>query len=495
MKLGLKESCCSVLLVFATTWNVSRAQITEFGVQKGTNFIEIFNECPFPINTSSPDVLVEVCVLTTEQKLGGLLEDKETEVCHTLDAGMVGSGNFYVVCSDSYSRELSDDDLCDDSFDYSLLPPRDGLSQTLTLVYRNPRADISLDREFEVNFNDDYETGDFCWRRDFGSFQFNGTWLSEDECSPGTGSFRVVCFSELTTVNVERKGEVAMRDLQVGDKVQTSSGFQPVYAFAHHDRFTVGLFLRIESESTIGDAATMGRNSSSYELDTDIKESKPTLELSPDHLIFRIGSGKPEVVPASMLKLGDTRIDEEGKPTSKVTKIDKVKRRGAYAPLTQDGTIVTGAVLASTYVTLQENQERLVVQDKRGNIFHFPVSQHFLAHMWESPQRLYCSHIARDYCPFKVGEDIDDDSTGIPIWNDLGARIVRIAFQYNVIFQVLVVAAFLPLSMAFFAVVQSLDKVVSSDTSSFLLVVLALAVFVATKNQRERPTNKKIKTV
>ena len=57
--------------------------------------------------------------------------------------------------------------------------------------------------------------------------------------TPGTDEIvdavtEAACFSEVSTVQVQNKGPVAMKDLQVGDYVLTANNeYQPVYAFGH----------------------------------------------------------------------------------------------------------------------------------------------------------------------------------------------------------------------------------------------------------------------
>ncbi|CAB9502309.1 unknown protein [Seminavis robusta] len=74
------------------------------------------------------------------------------------------------------------------------------------------------------------------------------------------------CFSKSALVQVANKGDIAMKDLQVGDRVLTTSGtYQPIYSFGHYQTDQKATFLQIHTST----------NSS----------SKP-LEMTGNHLIF-----------------------------------------------------------------------------------------------------------------------------------------------------------------------------------------------------------------
>ena len=56
-----------------------------------------------------------------------------------------------------------------------------------------------------------------------------------------------------------------------------------------------------------------------------------------------------------MVGVGDKLLMGAG-GVIKVTKIATVNRQGAFAPFTESGTIVVSDILASSYVSLQEEQ-------------------------------------------------------------------------------------------------------------------------------------------
>jgi hypothetical protein len=88
-------------------------------------------------------------------------------------------------------------------------------------------------------------------------------------------------------------------------------------------------------------------------------------------------------VPASMVAVGNTLLLNDGSGT-RVTRIGTVTRVGAYAPFTESGTIAVSGVLASSYISLQENSEALIF----GGIK--VVSMQWAAHTFLAPHRMIC---------------------------------------------------------------------------------------------------------
>lgn len=136
-----------------------------------------------------------------------------------------------------------------------------------------------------------------------------------------------------------------MKDLQIGDFVQssTSGEFSRVYSLGHVNHDTWITYYQITTSSNA------------------------KLELTSDHMLWI--SGK-QMTPASLVQVGDTV--QTTLAAAKVTKIATVVRKGAYAPLTEDGTIVVTDILASCYPTLLPNQSRL---------FFDLVSMHTISHL------------------------------------------------------------------------------------------------------------------
>ncbi|KAI2496819.1 Phosphate ABC transporter substrate-binding protein [Fragilaria crotonensis] len=145
------------------------------------------------------------------------------------------------------------------------------------------------------------------------------------------------CFSGSNTAEVKGRGEVAMRDLAIGDMVKVSGGkFSEIYSFGHYEHDVEASFLSI-----------------------DAGLEKP-LVLSGDHMVFVDN----KAVAASTLAVGDK--------------------------LSLDGTIVVNSVVASSYVNLKGEDSLLI-----GGIFAFDL--HWLAHLSQAPHRLVCE-ISSSFC-------------------------------------------------------------------------------------------------
>jgi hypothetical protein len=158
--------------------------------------------------------------------------------------------------------------------------------------------------------------------------------------NPGASS----CFSPLNTVEVLGKGLVAIGSLRIGDYVRASGGkYSRVYSFSHLDRELQGDYLQIHT-----------------------KGLETPLEISPEHMVFI----ENIALRASQVKVGD-KLSE-----SYVTKVIRVNRRGAYAPVTESGDLVVSGVLVSSYVALLDNS---------------PINQHTAAHAVFALHRLVCS--------------------------------------------------------------------------------------------------------
>lgn len=182
--------------------------------------------------------------------------------------------------------------------------------------------------------------------------------------SSGFGGFS--CFSPKNDVLVDGKGYISMNDLKIGDMVQTGEGeFGRVYSFGHYSPNAKSEYLQLHVEN----------------------QNKP-LEISKDHMVFVEARGP---VPAFAVSTGD-RLVVSNKSVATVEKIANVNRVGAFAPFTESGTIVVNGVLASSYVSLQEEKSgSLVIGNTKT------VSMHWLAHVLQAPHRLIC-HVSASIC-------------------------------------------------------------------------------------------------
>mmetsp|Transcript_41280 Transcript_41280/g.46915 ORF Transcript_41280/g.46915 Transcript_41280/m.46915 type:complete len:676 (-) Transcript_41280:180-2207(-) len=200
----------------------------------------------------------------------------------------------------------------------------------------------------------------------------------DEELPPSTGG-GFGCFSGVNTVNVAGKGMVPIRDLKIGDDVQVGSNnkYSRVYSFGHYNKDMIGEYLKFYSTAL----------------------DRP-LEISKDHMIFVENRG---IVPASTVTIGEklvlaTNNDEQQQQsnnaaTAKVTRIDEVYSKGAFAPFTESGTISVNGVISSNYITMQDDLDALTIA---GGIQL--ASMHWIAHSFQIPHRLACKWNFEHFC-------------------------------------------------------------------------------------------------
>jgi len=198
----------------------------------------------------------------------------------------------------------------------------------------------------------------------------------EDDCavevrpSPdsdsGSAGEQAVCFSAFTTAFVNGKGSTAMDLIEVGDEVLTGSGeFQVVYSLDHRDMDKSTKFLQI----AVGSDQTV-------------------LEITPKHMIFE--EGKQHPVASGTISVGDKVATPNG--YQPVTSIRMVERKGVFNPLTADGTIVAGGVVASTFSVMLDENEMIEISG------HPVMSyQRFFTSLLK-PYRFFCTTLSLELC-------------------------------------------------------------------------------------------------
>jgi hypothetical protein len=133
------------------------------------------------------------------------------------------------------------------------------------------------------------------------------------------------------------KERVTIASVKIEDSVSVGpdgNDFSQVYSLGHYDKHIPAEYVQIHGE-----------------------DSKFSLELSKDHMIFVKKGSMSESVPASAIKVGDKLIVvANGGSVADVYKIGSVARRGAFAPFTKTGAIVVSDVLASNYVSLMDKR-------------------------------------------------------------------------------------------------------------------------------------------
>ena len=139
---------------------------------------------------------------------------------------------------------------------------------------------------------------------------------------------RETCFSLESTVVVEGKGLISMKDLAVGDMVLSDEhgSYSKFYSWGHLNKNVPTQFLRIYTEIS----------------------TKP-LELTHNHLIYKASDDMP--VPASSIKVGDVLKTAADGP-AKVTFVKTITRKGILNPFTLSGSIVVDGIVASNHVEL-----------------------------------------------------------------------------------------------------------------------------------------------
>ena len=215
------------------------------------------------------------------------------------------------------------------------------------------------------------------------------------------------CFSGDTTVAVLGKGPVMMKDLKVQDKVYSGSNsagtpiYQEVYSFGHWQDNKRQEYIQMYHS----------------------KASVP-LELSPTHIIFVV---EDILVPtrADRVHVGDLLLlDNDGVQEAViVTNIDRVNKKGAYLPLTRDGTIIVNNITVSVYVSIQHEAPRIIF--KLGFIF----SEQTLFHWWLAPYRLVCMGVYPEFCENDYNEE------GIIHWLSFGEKIATFGENLPVLIQ------------------------------------------------------------
>jgi len=182
------------------------------------------------------------------------------------------------------------------------------------------------------------------------SIAYDGPCTDDNEDADGGGF--AICFSETNQVQLSNGETKPINQLKLGDKVLTQSGYENIYSWSHYNSEKEAEFVQLLPSR---------------------------VELSLNHLIFL----ENEIsVPAGTVKAGDVLLSGEV-----VASVRSVKRRGAYAPFTNSGTIIVNDQVASTFVSLQKDSSVLVLNGG----FSTGISHQWLAHAFEVPHRLWCS--------------------------------------------------------------------------------------------------------
>jgi len=179
------------------------------------------------------------------------------------------------------------------------------------------------------------------------------------------------CFAGDMMVYVKDIGPVYMKDLKIGDMVNVANNmYSKVYSFGHKDKYTEVEYILLHSNSL-----------------------QQPLKVSRQHMVFVIDKLQQQknAIPASLIRTGDNLILSSGKYAT-VTEISTGLGVGAFAPFTSTGVIAVNGILASNYVSLQENSAFFLI----GN-WKTSITMQWLSHTFQTPHRLVCQ-VAWSYC-------------------------------------------------------------------------------------------------
>jgi hypothetical protein len=206
------------------------------------------------------------------------------------------------------------------------------------------------------------------------------------------------CFSGRNTIHVLGKGTVPMESLQIGDYVLSRNQktkhieYSRVYSFSHYDPDLLVDYIQIfyTMENT-----------------QEQQQQQPSpLEISPDHLLYKYNRNNnnddddgsvatattTKIVRASQIQVGDTLVggswDQEDNWIMVVSQIQRIQRRGAYAPVTWNGNLFVSHVSASSYVAMLTTEDASIPN----------WMQHDAAHMGMSWVRWICHYNFDRYC-------------------------------------------------------------------------------------------------
>jgi Hint module len=167
------------------------------------------------------------------------------------------------------------------------------------------------------------------------------------------------CFSGWNTIEVQDIGIIRMDQLKIGDYIRSGNGqFTQVYGFAHLDRNLEAPFLQFFVEKNRPN-------------ETGAFLSSGPLEVSAQHLLLLNNDQLIKPIRASDVAVGDWLNGHQ------VQRIEKVIRRGVYAPLTFSGDLMVNEVCGSNYVAVLDHD--------------WIWNQHSIGHLLYLPHRTFCS--------------------------------------------------------------------------------------------------------
>lgn len=327
----------------------------------------------------------------------------------------------------------------------------------------NDASDFSLnDCNLDLSFSSGEEEIELGWSLSV-STSFTNLVLSCSCSEPGTGNGADPdggwgCFSESATVQALNKGVIAMRDLQVGDKVLTGNNqYQPVYAFGHYHETQEQEFLRIYTQAN----------------------ANTPLEMTRDHVIFVSNNGQEVARRADSLKVGDGLIHSTSSSEyDLITRISSIHKKGVYMPLTPDGTIMVNDLKASTYISISDQ-----IPSVLSNSAFFGIdSEQTIHHWWLSPYRMLCLGVSSNFC--NTGNR-NHNEQGLLSWLVLGRDLLFVAEQQNLFFRIVFMA--IPVFVAF-AVLNFVELLSGPALAPSLIALVLLGLVWLRRRMMGRST-------
>jgi hypothetical protein len=220
-----------------------------------------------------------------------------------------------------------------------------------------------------------------------------------------------------------------MKSLEVGDLVHDGDNFSRVLSLMHLDHDIEVEYMQIHLDDALDSP----------------------LEITPDHFLL---VDDRQTVRAGDVKVGDMMGD------GLVTSIETIKRHGLYAPATESGQLMVSGVPASCYINLLDHVA--------------PSVQASLMHAALAPLRLACRF---DFSLCKNEDHAEGGySTNLTHWIGLG----RVLANGNSLIQKLLIAIYLPVLLAFYALEMMFAHVT--------LTALVLGVVVTAKKAAKTKT-------
>jgi Hint module len=163
------------------------------------------------------------------------------------------------------------------------------------------------------------------------------------------------CFSSSNFVEVKDVGYIRINQVKIGDYIRAGNGkdYTQVYGYGHYDNNLESEFIQV--------SFTVDNNS--------------ILEISPSHILF-VQRTVNKMKRSIMIAASDIMVDDILN-TQTIRSIQRVQRRGVYAPLTYSGDFMINGIRVSNYVKLFDNK--------------FNMDHHALGHACFLPQRLFCT--------------------------------------------------------------------------------------------------------